>query len=177
MLSYFPFLLQKEGRICYNSVMLSKTNALKKTVFYEMLKLAGRVFIVARYSERVVVGNRGFTEDEKENGIVLVFNSSMNFSWDDEGIASTLVFGTSPERCFIPADDIVAIYSPEMNSRFITSPPPSAETSDKQDKTAIPRGVHEDRTGSNVVKVDFTRRRAPKRTKSAVRDESTRHEP
>src|SRR5208337_4722022 len=83
-------------------------NSLKKHVFYELLHLAGRVFVLARYSEHVILGNRGFTADEKENGIILVFNSKMNFQWDEYGITATLVFGTSPQKCFVPVDEITA---------------------------------------------------------------------
>jgi hypothetical protein len=154
--------------------MQSKTNELKKRVFHEMLDLAGRVFVVARYSENVIIGNRGFTEDEKKNGIVLIFNASMNFSWDDPGISSALVFGTSPQKCFIPADDIVAIYSPELKSQFITALPPRAETADEQDKAAAEAG--EEEAGSKVVKVDFTKKRTSRKTKSAISEESSHHE-
>ena len=153
--------------------MQSKTNEIKKRVFHEMLDLAGRVFIVARYSENVTIGNRGFTEDEKKNGIVLIFNASMNFSWDDSGIFSTLVFGTSPQKCFIPADDIVAIYSPELNSQFITALP-RTETSDEQDKTGAED--REEEAGSKVVKVDFTKKRTSRKTKAALSEESAHHE-
>ena len=154
--------------------MQSKTSELKKRVFHGMLDLAGRVFVVARFSEKVIIGTRGFTEDEKKNGIVLVFNTSMNFSWDDSGLSSALVFGTSPQKCFIPADDIVAIYSPELNSQFITALPPNAETIEEQEKTAVEAG--EEEAGSKVVKVDFTRKRTPRKTKSALSKESTHHE-
>ncbi len=143
-------------------------------MFYEMLDLAGRVFVVARYSEDVIIGNRGFTEDEKKNGIVLVFNASMSFSWDDAGISSTLVFGTSPQKCYIPADDIVAIYSPELNSQFITAASPPAETEGEKDKALA--GQREEEAGSKVVKVDFTRKRTSRRTKSTLGEEKSLHE-
>ena len=139
-----------------------------------MLDLAGRVFIVARYSENVVIGNRGFTEEEKNNGIVLVFNSAMNFSWDDFGIASTLVFGTSPQKCFIPIEDIIAIYSPELNSQFITALPPRSESTEKPEEEGVP--PREDETASKVVKVDFTKKRTPKRTPSRQCEEPSPYE-
>lgn len=141
-------------------------NELKKTIFYEMLDMAGRVFIVARYSENVMIGNRGFTEDEKKNGIVLIFNKSMNFSWDDSGISSTLVFGTSPQKCYIPADDIGAIYSPELNSQFITALQTSTET---------PGEKEEEKAGPNVVRVDFKRKRTSRRVGS-TQGEGIHHE-
>ncbi len=136
-----------------------------------MLDMAGRVFIVAQYSENVLIGNRGFTEDERKNGIVLVFNKSMSFSWDDAGISSSLVFGTSPQKCFVPAEDIVAIYSPELNSQFVTPFRPPATTPEEGGR----EGVGSDReevTGSNVVKVDFSKKRPPKRSKPSSHDGS-----
>jgi hypothetical protein len=152
--------------------MLPKMNALKKDVFYHMLDMAGRVFIVARFSENVMIGARGFTEEEKKNGIILVFNKSMNFSWDDAGITSSLVFGTSAQKCFIPVEDIVAIYSPELNSQFITPFQVPAETPQEKDGGATGAEL-EDKTGSNVVKVDFRRKRAPRRTEPAPGNESS----
>jgi hypothetical protein len=58
----------------------SGLNELKKTVFYELLNLAGRVLIVVRYSESVSVGNRGLLPEEKENGLVLVLTCRMHFT-------------------------------------------------------------------------------------------------
>ncbi|MCL5023116.1 MAG: hypothetical protein M1497_07095 [Nitrospirae bacterium] len=154
-------LLSKVSPICYNSGMGKRMNELKKTVFYEMLDMAGRVFIVVRYSENVTIGNRGFTHEEKQNGIILVFSRSMNFSWGDAGIASSLVFGTSPQKCFIPPEDIIAIYSPELNSQFITALQPSIEMPGKKEDAAGPE--QEEPGGPNVVRVDFSRKRSPKR--------------
>lgn len=146
-------------------------NNLKKHVFFELLQLAGRAFALVRFSENVILGKRGFTAEEKENGIILVFNSKMNFAWDDYGITATLVFGTTPQKCFIPADDIVAVYSSELNAQFITSFQSTAPLNKKNDES----GQHEKNVSgkqdlgarpqeeavpsSNVVKVDFTKRR------------------
>ena len=151
--------------------MLTKMNALKKDVFYQLLEMAGRVFIVARFSENVIIGARGFTEEEKKNGIILVFNKSMNFTWDEAGITSSLVFGTSAQKCFVPVEDIVAIYSPELNSQFITSfQVPAAAPEEKEMSTAGTE--YGDKTDSKVVQVDFKRKRTPRRTEPAPRNKS-----
>ncbi len=147
--------------------MRRKLNELKRTIFHEMLDLAGRVFIVARYSEAVIIGNRGFTQDERKNGIVLVFNKSMNFTWDESGIASTLVFGTSPQKCFVPSDDIVAIYSPELQSQFITVL--NAATARDPEET-------EEEAGPNVVKVDFKKKRTSRSREGARREKNDKNE-
>jgi len=132
-------------------------NNLKKTVFYDLLNLAGRVFIVVRYSENVEIGNRGFLPEERENGLILVFNSRMNFSWDDGGILAHLVFGTSPEKCFIPEDDIVAVYSPELETHFstmiINSEKDTTSVSENKRSSTRTKGTEK------IVKVDFSKKK------------------
>ncbi len=130
-------------------------NNLKKHIFYEFLNLTGRVFAHVRYSDNVVLGNRGFTAEEKENGIILVFNSKMNFMWDDYGITVTLVFGTSPQRCFIPVDDIAAVYSPELNAQFVITTP-LKERTDMEDK--VSGEIKPSIFPENVIRVDFTKK-------------------
>lgn len=145
--------------------MDSNLNNLKKHIFFEFLNLVGRAFILVRYSEDVILGNRGFTAEEKENGIILVFNSKMNFLWDDYGITATLVFGTSPQKCFVPVDDIIAVYSPELNAQFMASPQPvgSQKEGEKFVKKIEPQKGQKTRKGEkqpgHVIKVDFTKKR------------------
>lgn len=128
--------------------------------------MAERAFILVRYSEDVVLGRRGFTEEEKENGITLVFNKRMNFQWDDYGITVTLVFGTSPQKCFIPADDIIAVSSPELNAQFVTSPSPSQPrivSSQKEYETPLSKqgqkGLKDKKHTGRIIEVDFTKKR------------------
>ena len=149
--------------------MSQKLNELKKKIFNEILDIVGRVFIVARYSEHVIIGKRGFTEEEKKNGIVLVFNVHMHFAWNESGISSTLVFGTTPQKCFVPADDIVAIYSPELQCQFISAPQTSQETALGEDE--------EEKAGPNVVKVDFRKKKAPRGSPTTRRGGQHRHTP
>jgi hypothetical protein len=128
----------------------SKINELKKEVFFRLLDIAGRVFILVKYSDAVRIGRRGFLPEEKENGIVLVFNQKMNFTWDESGIHATLLFGTTPEKCFIPPENIVAVYSPELEAQFVVSP--EAEGEDREEK-------EESKVEDNVIRVDFRKGR------------------
>lgn len=141
------------------SFMQKEINELKKKVFYEMLNLGGRVFILVRYSEDVMIGRRGFTEEEKKNGIVLVFNQRMNFSWDEYGISATLVFGTTPERCFIPSEDIILIFSPELRSQFIISPETVKDKSEDKKSESTLEKPDEGIMDEKVVRVDFSRKK------------------
>ncbi|MCS7163442.1 MAG: ClpXP protease specificity-enhancing factor SspB [Thermodesulfovibrio sp.] len=94
--------------------LINKINELKKHTFFEILNLVGRVFIVVDYDENVVIGRRGFLPEEKERGLVLVFNNKMNFIWDKDAITATLVFGNMPEKCYIPVNAIAAVFSPDL---------------------------------------------------------------
>jgi len=136
----------------------SLINNLKKTVFYDLLDIAGRVFIVVRYSENVVIGTRGFLPDEKENGLVLVFNPRMNFRWENDAIHATLSFKSSPQKCHIPADDIIAIYSPEVQAQFVIVPR-DEEKNDPVSGPDEPPAAEPAATSEKVVKVDFRRRK------------------
>ncbi len=154
-------------------------NSLKKHIFFEFINMAKRAFILIRYSEDVVLGRRGLTEEEKENGIILVFNDRMNFQWDDYGLTATLVFGTSPQKCFIPVDDIIAVYSPELNAQFVISPSPPQprivssqegyETAlsnlkqkgspESQRLSGVKNGLKDKKQTGHVIEVDFTKKR------------------
>jgi hypothetical protein len=124
-------------------------------VFFDMLAVGGRVFVAIRYDKDVVIGRRGFLPEEKEKGLVLVFNQKMKFDWDDAGISATLVFGTSPEKCFIPLGSIMTIFSPELNAQFSVLPAEKAPAADEtdRDKEKGPSG------GEKVIKVDFRGRK------------------
>lgn len=97
-----------------NDEMIKKINELKRRIFSELLDLTGRVFIIVDYDESVVIGKRGFLPEEKERGLVLVFNRRMNFKWEEDGISATLVFGNTPERCYIPVNSIAGVFSPDV---------------------------------------------------------------
>lgn len=94
--------------------LIKRLNELKKYTFFEILELVGRVFIIVDYDENVVIGKRGFLPEEKERGLVLVFNSKMKFSWDNDAISATLVFGNTPEKCYIPINAIAGVFSPDL---------------------------------------------------------------
>ncbi|MBF0591994.1 MAG: hypothetical protein HQL02_07890 [Nitrospirae bacterium] len=137
--------------------LIKQLNDLKKDVFYDILEIVGRVFIIVKYSEDVLIGNRGFINDEKQEGIMLVFNARMNFAWNDDVLDATLVFGTTAQQCIIPVQYIIAIYSPELQTQFVTSylPQEGVLKTKSQDLPKDVSAVVED----NIVKVDFTRKK------------------
>ena len=137
--------------------MAHDLTALKKHIFFELLGLAGRVFILVGHSDDVHIGERGFLPEEKEKGLILVFNPKMNFEWNDQGISATLGFGTKTEKCFIPPVSILSIFSPELNTQF-SSAPPVQETAQRRPES-LEKKEQIVPSGEKVVKVDFGKKK------------------
>jgi len=94
-----------------------------KNLFYELLNDYGKVFIIIKYSELTTIGNRGFTAEEKEKGLVLVFthNNYRRLHWTEDGnITVAVSFGNDNrlENCFVHHDDIIALYSPDAMVKY-----------------------------------------------------------
>lgn len=133
----------------------SSVNDLKKQIFYEMMNIAGRVFIQVRYSDDVIIGTRGFLSEEKDKGIIIVLNNRMDFTWDEAGISADLVFGSMRQKCFFPIDEVVSIISPELKAQFSVSP-------DGQDRLQMAAGTDRRKKsgkGQKVIKVDFNKKK------------------
>jgi len=133
--------------------MVLTINDLKKQMFFDMMRLAGRVFVLVQYRDDVVIGRRGFLSEEKEKGIILVFNDKMKFDWDHSGITATLSFGTGMEECHVPADAVVSIFSPELSAQFSVSP---KEKAAEEEAKPGPEKVGPD---EKIVRVDFRKKR------------------
>jgi len=145
---------------------------MKRLVFFELLDLAGRVYIVVRYSDRVSLGKRSFTDEEQQKGLTLVFTSRMAIQWDGEGITATLVFGAQPHKCFIPADDVIAVYSPDLQTQFTSTPrqmsaeQPADERKHTMEPASIKGGPRraairsENAERGRLIEVDFAARLA-----------------
>ncbi len=137
--------------------MAETLEELKKQVFYDLLNIVGRVFIAIAYSDAVIIGRRGFLPEEKEKGLILVFNNKMKFSWDDYGISTTLAFGQTPEKCFIPQESIITIFSPELNAQFSALSKEGEDLKEPQKKIK----VTEKKTSPDkkVINVDFKKKK------------------
>jgi hypothetical protein len=141
---------------------MTSRDDIKRDVFYRLLDLSGRVYVVVQHSDGVVIGRRGFTEEERQHGLVLVFNRNMRFTWDTDGIHATLVFGGVAEKCYIPVRDILAIYSPDakvqltIDPSYVEEKAPDELTDVSGEQHDHHRSVHVERDGK-VIKVDFHR--------------------
>lgn len=150
---WFGFvLLQEKSMIELSEELINRLNELKKYTFFEILELAGRVFIIVDYDENVVIGERGFLPEEKERGLVLVFNSKMKFNWDEQAITATLVFGSKPEKCYIPVNAIAGVFSPDLRIQLTA---PVLKADDKSDNK-------KQKEGENGKIIDITKLRKKK---------------
>jgi hypothetical protein len=92
--------------------------------FYDLWNDFGSVYLLVKHSDKTSVGKRGFTEEEKKQGLILVFNNktSERLDWDAEGnLSCILAFGTRKEGVFIHHDDLLGVFSPEAGVQFLRS--------------------------------------------------------
>jgi hypothetical protein len=93
-------------------------------LFYDIWNDFGSVYLLVRFSDRTVIGRRGFTDDEKKQGLVLVFNNKTNakLDWDGSGnLTCVLAFGTRKEDVYIHHDDLLGVFSKEAGVQFLRS--------------------------------------------------------
>lgn len=132
-------------------------------LFYDLWNDFGSVYLLVKHSDRTVIGRRGFTEEEKKQGLVLVFNARTNTKqeWDSEGnLSCVLAFGTRKEEVSIHHDDLAGVFSPEAGVQFLRTDLGTApEPGPAPDRTVGERG------SKQVVSLgDFRKQRPPGQT-------------
>jgi hypothetical protein len=93
-------------------------------LFYDIWNDFGSVYLIVKYSSRTTIGKRGFTDEEKKQGLILVFNNKTNntLTWDAEGnLTCILAFGARKEDLFIHHDDLLGVFSTEAKVQLIRS--------------------------------------------------------
>ncbi len=116
-------------------------------LFYDLWNDFGSVYLLVKHSDRTGIGARGFTEEEKKQGLILVFNNktSAALAWDNEGnLSCVLAFGSRKEDVFIHHDDLLGVFSPEAGVQLIRSdmgqepePLPEADAGPADDKQVV----------------------------------------
>jgi hypothetical protein len=93
-------------------------------LFYDIWNDFGSVYLLVSYSSRTSIGKRGFTEEERKQGLVLVFNNKTNakLDWNAEGdLTCVLAFGARKEDVYIHHDDLHGVFSREAGVQFLRS--------------------------------------------------------
>lgn len=143
-------------------------------LFYDVWNDFGSVFLLVKYSDRTIIGKRGFTEEEKKQGLILVFNNktSSTLNWDSEGnLTCVLAFGTRREPVSVHHDDLLGVFSPEAGVQFLrsdVSKEPAAAPATHADAEPPPKAEKEAPhvDGKHVVSIDSFRKRKPKEPSS-----------
>ena len=121
-------LSEREGAVCppRRSVMsecvMKKQVAYLQKLFYDLWNDFGSVYLIVNHSDRTRIGKRGFTEEEKKQGLVLVFNNktSNKLEWDEEGnLSCVLAFGPRKEDVHIHHDDLRGVFSQEAGVQLL----------------------------------------------------------
>ena len=126
---------------------MKKQVAYLQKLFYELWNDFGSVYLIVSHSDRTRIGKRGFTEDEKKQGLYLVFNDRTNnrLEWDDEGnLSCVLAFGSRKEDVHVHHDDLRGVFSPEAGVQLLRSDmdnkpvaPPEPEAGAGDDKRVV----------------------------------------
>ncbi|HMK49012.1 MAG TPA: hypothetical protein VK435_03075 [Thermodesulfovibrionales bacterium] len=132
-----------------------------QNLFYDLLNDYGRVYVMVRYSDKTIIGKRGFTDEERKNGLVLIFNSSnfKDLEWDEDGgITALLGFGAAnrPERCFLYHEDIVSVFSPDARVKYDRFDIWESEVA--PGKPEDQAGAGDTKSGENIVSLDRFRK-------------------
>jgi hypothetical protein len=115
-------------------------------LFYDIWNDFGSVYLIVKYSGKSSIGKRGFTEEEKKQGMILVFNdkTSTTLDWDAEGnLTCLLAFGDRKEDVFIHHDDLLGVFSSEAGVQFLRG--------DAGKGPAAPPGTDAGRAGDKQV--------------------------
>ena len=129
-----------------------------RRLFYDIWNDFGSVFLLVKHSDRTRIGRRGFTEEEKKQGLLLIFNNKTNtrMDWDEEGnLACVLAFGSSKEEVFIHHDDLLGVFSREAGVQFLRS------DSSESPETSPPEKDAEKTEHQQVVSLNDFRKRKP----------------
>ena len=86
-------------------------NKLKKTVISAAMEEYGKIYIHSLPHPKLVVGERGLINSEKNNGIVLAIGSAScsDFKMEDDYIFAKLRFNGVWENVFIPYEAVDAV--------------------------------------------------------------------
>jgi len=125
-------------------------------LFYDIWNDFGSAYLLVKYSDRTSIGKRGFTEEERKKGLVLVFNNKTNAKtdWDAEGnLTCTLAFGARKEDVHIHHDDLLGVFSQEAGVQFLRS------DSGKEPAASPEKDAHHGEARQVVSMSDFKKRK------------------
>lgn len=100
---------------------LENLNSFKKELFYSLIQKNEKFYISIVSVDDLKIGRRGLTEDEKKNGLILVFShtSYKNLTSDDEFLYCDMRFSGLWEDIVIPIYAINLFFDDMYNPNFV----------------------------------------------------------
>ncbi len=129
-----------------------------KRLFYDIWNDYGAVYLLVKYSSKSTIGKRGFTDEEKKRGLVLLFNNNTNttLDWDDKGnLNCVLAFGAQKEDVFIHHDDLLGVFSQEAGVQYLRNDM-------SEESVAPPEGADGQGEDKHVVSLSSFKKRKQK---------------
>lgn len=138
-------------------------NKFKKLLIDAAMNEFGKIYIHALPHPKLIVGERGLINSEKNNGIVLAIGSSScaDFQMEDEYIFAKLRFNGVWENVFIPYEAVDAVLNDLHKPLSIFNFPYYEEDNIdvlRINKYPAMNGQKQEKKQAVIVKPDFTRR-------------------
>ena len=139
--------------------LVRKNRLFKKEILDVVFNMCDTFYVHCMPNPLLRIGKRGLTEKEKEQGVVLVFGpySTRHLNWDDDCIFCEMRFERW-EPTTIPFECIARVYDKEGHVVMQWAALVAAEEPEKKPK---PKPKAKKEGDSNVIEVDFTRKRPP----------------
>ena len=136
-------------------------NQLKKLVINETLEKFEKVYIHALPHPKLLVGERGLINSEKNNGIVLAIGSASckEFTMDDNFMYAMLRFNGVWENVVIPYESVDAVLNDLNKPLCIFNFPFYEESNIINTNTHLNKNIkHENQQPAVIVRADFTKK-------------------
>lgn len=140
--------------ILYKGISMNK---LKKTLITITMEKFGKIYIHSLPHAKLVVGERGLINSEKNNGIVLAIGSSScaEFRLEDDFIFAKLRFNGIWEDVFIPYESVDAVLN-DLHKPICIFNFPMYEENNTINVSKSSKNI--EKKQAVIVKPDFTKR-------------------
>jgi stringent starvation protein B len=141
--------------------MIEYSKMLKRSILDTLFTKTTSFFIHCSPHSDLLLGQRGLINNEKTDGIVLIFGpySTRNLQWDENAVFCEMQFGSQWQHVYIPYHCISRMYDKDGQflmhwTAYNISERKEAEAPVKSEK------IHKV-SESNVITVDFASRKRP----------------
>ncbi len=149
--------------------LMEYNKELKKSILDDLFRKTTSFFIHCTPHPDLVLGSRGLINNEKTEGIVLIFGpySTRNLTWDDDSIYCEMQFGTQWQQVVIPYLCISRMYDKDGQflmhwTAYNANPADTSKKFGGPERTSRSEKLIKKKSSeSNVISVDFGARKKP----------------